>query len=119
MDLRDPDTLAEFLGNEVHEFYTNLAKNHPSTENHFFHPNLTEEQINKGFDFTEETFLVIQDMLAKTAHAKLNIPVNTQIPVDYLVEHAKIDGAIKVLREILNMAHQARQAALLKKLKLA
>lgn len=119
MNLRDPEVLAEYLSNEVNEFYTRLAQTYPSTENHFFHPNLTSEQINKGFEFSEETFLVIQDLLAKTCHAKLNIPVNTQIPVDYLVEHAKIDGAINVLRQILDMAHEARHTALKKKLKLA
>lgn len=113
------DLIAQICAEDTNNFYTYLRRHYSSTEDHFFHPNLSDEDRQKGYEMSTETFLVLQDALAKLMHSKANIPINTQIPVDYLVENARIDGAINALRGILDMAHNARHSALLKKSNLA
>lgn len=115
----DDEQVQELLTQEINAHYTYLVRTYGSNENELYHPIMTPEILAKGSDLSEETFLVIQDMLAKTTQAKANLPINAEIPVDYLIENAKMEGAIRVLREILNLAHSARHAALRKKLNLA
>lgn len=101
---------------EIGTFYGTLHNTFGMRENHYMELALTEEQEQVGADVSLETFAIVQSMLARLAHAKLNITPNPQVPVDYLVENAKIDGAITALRGLLDTFHAARQKKVFKNL---
>lgn len=101
---------------EIGAFYGTLHNTFGMRENHYMEPALTEAQEESGAEVSLETFALVQAMLGRLAHAKLNLVPNTQVPVDYLVENAKIDGAITALRGLLDTFHNARQKKVFKNL---
>lgn len=94
---------------EISSIYEIMFRTFGTKENHVHSPNLTNENLITAGEVPLETLAYLQDMLATQITAKANITALNQVPVDYLVQHAKMEGAIETLRALLDFFHAARQ----------
>lgn len=94
---------------EIREHYNQMHQRFGQEENTYMIPVMTEDQEVAGTDVSLETFAYVQGLLGKMAHIKLNLTPNAEVPVDYLLQNARIDGAITALRGLLDAFHDTRQ----------
>ena len=103
------NNLEQLQAFEIREHYNQMQQRFGQEENTYMIPVMSESQEVAGTDVSMETFAYVQGLLGKVAHIKLNLKPNAEVPVDYLLENARIDGAITALRGLLDAFHETRQ----------
>ena len=94
--------------NSVDKIHNELLSKYGATENHFQSFALTDEQEASGYDVSDDTLAVLQGLLSRCAHEKVNVVINTEYPFETQLKLATIDGKIAVLREVMDRIFESR-----------
>lgn len=82
--------------------YQYLMEKFGVTESYFIFYRLDDEARSKALEVSDETIAMIQNLLSRAAHEKLNFSAQGEYPLEDARQLARIDGKIAVLRELLD-----------------